>query len=40
MGVPEWDRYEQSVLLRLADNVRIAIRGDQVNMTITKDFSA
>ena len=37
---PNWDRYEQSVLLRLADNVRIAIRGDEVSMTVTKDFSA
>ena len=34
-----WDRYEQSVLLRLADNVRIAIRGGMVSMTVTKVFS-
>ena len=32
---PEWDRYEQSVLFRLADNVSIAIRGGYVNMTVT-----
>ena len=36
---PEWDRYEQSVLLRLADNVKIGIRGGVVNMTVSKDFS-
>ena len=35
---PEWDRYEQSVLFRLADNVSIAIRGGRVNMTVTKYF--
>ena len=34
----EWDRYEQSVLFRLADNVSIAIRGGRVNMTVTKYF--
>ncbi len=35
---PEWDRYEQSVLKRLADNVQIGIRGGVVNMTVTKAF--
>ena len=35
----EWDRYEQSVLLRLADNVRIAIKGGLVSLTVTKVFS-
>ncbi len=35
---PEWDRYEQSVLLRLADNVKISIRGGLVNMTVSKKF--
>ena len=34
----EWDRYEQSVLFRLADNVSISIRGGNVNMTVTKSF--
>ena len=34
-----WDRYEQSVLLRLADNVRIAIKGGLVSLTVTKVFS-
>ena len=36
---PEWDRYEQSILLKLADDVKIAIRGGLVNMTVTKAFA-
>ena len=36
---PEWDHYEQSVLLRLADNVKIGIRGGEVHMTVIKDFA-
>lgn len=36
---PEWDRYEKSVLRKLADNVRIEIRGGKVDMIIRKDFS-
>jgi len=36
---PEWDRYEQSVLLKLADDVKIAIRGGQVDMTVSKTFN-
>lgn len=35
---PEWDRYEQSILRKLADNVKISIRGDVVDMTVTKRF--
>ncbi len=35
---PEWDQYEQSILRRLADNVKIAIRGGVVDMTVTKNF--
>ena len=35
---PEWDRYEQSVLLKLADNVSIAIRGKTVDMKVTKYY--
>ena len=38
-SLKDWDRYEQSVLLRLADSVRIAIRGGLVSMTVTKVFS-
>lgn len=35
---PEWDRYEQSILLRLADNVKISIKGNLVKMTVSKKF--
>ena len=35
----EWDRYERSVLLNLADDVKIYIRGGLVHMTIIKDFA-
>lgn len=35
---PEWDRYEQSTLRRLADDVKIGIRGGVVDMTVTKHF--
>ena len=35
----EWDRYEQSILRRLADDVKIAIRGGLVNMTVSKRFA-
>ena len=34
-----WDHFEQSVLLRLADDVKIDIRGGLVNMTVCKSFS-
>lgn len=37
--LPEWDGYERSVLANLADNVKISIKGQQVCMTVTKDFS-
>ena len=36
---PEWDRYEQSILHRLADNVKIDIRGQLVHMTVSKRFA-
>ncbi len=35
---PEWDRCERSVLRRLADDIRIGIRGGRVDMTVTKRF--
>ena len=35
---PEWDRYEQSILRKLADEVKISIRGGTVDMTVTKNF--
>ena len=34
-----WDGYERSVLRRLADNVKIGIRGGHVDMTVSKDFA-
>ena len=34
----EWDGYERSILYRLADDVRIAIHGNEVHMTVRKEF--
>ena len=36
--IPEWDEYEQSILRSTADNVKIAIRGGVVDMTVSKSF--
>ena len=36
--IPEWDEYEQSILRKVADQVRIGIRGRTVEMTVTKQF--
>ena len=36
--IPEWDEYEQSILRKAADNVKIAIRGGVVDMTVSKSF--
>ncbi len=33
---PEWDRYEQSILRKLADDIKISIQGSAVMMTVTK----
>ena len=35
----EWDQYEQSILRKAADQIRIAIRGGVVEMTVTARFS-
>ena len=35
----EWDGYERSVLFKLADNIKIAIKGRQVTMTVRKQVS-
>ena len=35
---PEWDGYERSILRKLADDVKIAIRGGTVEMTVAKRF--
>ena len=37
---PEWDGYERSVLRRLADEVKISIRGRTVEMIVIKRFAA
>lgn len=34
----EWDRYEQSTLKKLADTIKIGIRGENVVMTVIKTF--
>ena len=36
---PEWDEYEQSILRKTADDVKIAIRGGMVDMTVSKSFA-
>ena len=36
--IPEWDEYEQSILRNAADDVKIAIRGGIVDMTVSKSF--
>ena len=36
--IPDWDEYEQSILREVADEVKIAVRGDMVDMTIAKSF--
>ncbi|MBQ6509580.1 MAG: hypothetical protein IJI07_08925 [Flexilinea sp.] len=37
---PEWDEFECSILRRLADNVKVSIRGNVVDMTVRKSFAA
>lgn len=34
----EWDRYERSILRRLADEIRIGVRGGTVEMEVLKKF--
>ena len=36
---PEWDGYEQSTLRRLADVIRIAIRGNHVEIIVSTHFA-
>ncbi|MBQ6342456.1 MAG: hypothetical protein IJI41_04980 [Anaerolineaceae bacterium] len=35
---PMWDGYERSILLKVADNVKVGIRGDEVDITVLKSF--
>lgn len=37
--IPEWDEYEQSILKTVADEVKIAIRGGMVEVTVSKSFA-
>ena len=39
MEVPEWDGYERSVLAKLADDVKVSIKGQEVDMTVSKSFA-
>ena len=34
----EWDRYERSILRKLADQIKIAVRGGKVEMDVLKKF--
>ena len=36
---PEWDGLERKLLRNMADDVKIAIRGRQVDITVSKDLS-
>ena len=36
--ISEWDEYEQSILREVADDVKIYIRGNMVDMIITKNY--
>lgn len=36
---PEWDEYEQSTLKKLANTIKIGIRGSTVNMTVITSFA-
>ena len=38
IATPKWDRFERSVLLAIADNVSISIRGGIVDLTVSKQF--
>lgn len=35
---PEWDGYERSILNKLADEVKVGIRGGEVNITVSRNF--
>ena len=40
LGDTDWDGYERSVLRRLADDIKIGIRGGNVDMTVSKTFKS
>ena len=35
----EWDRYEESTLRKLADVIKVSIRGGAVDLTVSKKFA-
>lgn len=37
--LPKWDGYEKSILQHVADNVRITVRGDLLDIMVTKSFA-
>ena len=39
VDLPKWDGYEKSILQHVADNVRITIRGDLLDIMVTKSFA-
>ena len=39
IDLPEWDGYERSIIRRLADTIKIGIRGKTVDMTVSKKFN-
>ena len=36
---PEWDGYERSILKKIADDIRISVRGGLVEMVVSKQFA-
>ncbi len=36
---PDWDEFECSILRKLADEVKVSIRGQKVDMIVTKKFA-
>ena len=36
---PEWDGYEESILKKLADTIKIGIRGNTIDLTVIKTFA-
>ena len=37
--IAEWDTFERSIVANIADDVSVGIRGDKVEVTITKSFA-
>ena len=40
LEIPEWDKYEQTILGRVADDIKIGIRGGTFDMTVRKAFAS